>query len=202
MAKETEITPPDEQKNLTAGDPGNRQASPGPPPVEPRGIPMTQQNDDTFRVIDRRLFNPEGELREDVRDQIEQEEKSEEAAAAKAETKAPGDGKPEPAAEAEAAEKPRRSPAFEMLIDLIARNAVALLGGITDPRTGKPMVDLEGAREVVDMLDALREKTRGNLAPEEEQLMLDIIGSLKMSYLEMSKAAAAAAGRERGQGTL
>ncbi len=164
---------------------------------------MAEQNDDSFRVIDRRLFNPEGELREEVRDQMEQEQKTEVASAGKSEAKPPTAAERKPAAAPEATEVPRRSPAFEMLIDLIARNAVALLGGITDPRTGKPMVDLEGAREVVDMLDALREKTRGNLAPEEEQLMLDVIGSLKMSYLEMSKAAAAStAGRERGRGNL
>ncbi len=156
------------------------------------------QNDDTFRVIDRRLFNTEGELREDAREQIEQEKKTEPA---KPEKKA-ADGKTQPAAAQETGPAPARLPAFEMLIDLVARNAVALLGGMADPRTGQPMVDLEGAREVVDMLDALREKTRGNLAQEEEQLLLDVIGSLKMSYLEMSKAAAAAAARERGRGKL
>lgn len=165
---------------------------------------MAQQNDDTFRVIDRRLFTTEGELREDAREQIEQEQKSEQKSAeAKPEPKAVGEKQPQPAAVPEPAEKPLRSPSFEMLVDLIARNAVALLGGITDPRTGQPMMDLEGAREIVDMLDALREKTRGNLAPEEEQLLLDVIGSLKMSYLELSKAAAAAAaGRERGRGKI
>ncbi len=157
------------------------------------------QNDDTFRVIDRRLFNTEGELREDAREQIEQEKKVEPA---KPEKKGAGDGRERAAAAPEAGPAPTRSPAFEMLIDLVARNAVALLGGMADPRTGQPMVDLEGAREVVDMLDALREKTRGNLAQEEEQLLLDVIGSLKMSYLEMSKAAAAAAARERGRGKL
>lgn len=156
---------------------------------------MTQQNDETFHVVDRRLFNSEGELREDARDLIEQERKSEEEKPAEAATgKQVGDGaQPKPAAEGPAPEAPRRSPAFEMLIDLTARNAVAMLGGITDPRTGQPMFDLEGAREVIDMLDALREKTRGNLAQEEEHLLLEVIGSLKMSYLEMSKAAAAAA---------
>ncbi len=162
---------------------------------------MAQQNDDTFRVIDRRLFTTEGDLREDVREQIEQEKKTEqkEAVEAKPQPKAAGEKQPQPAAASEAAEKPQRLPAFEMLIDLIARNAVALLGGITDPRTCQPMMDLEGAREVVDMLDALREKTRGNLATEEEQLLLDVIGSLKMSYLELSKAAAAGRERQRGK---
>jgi hypothetical protein len=156
---------------------------------------MAQENDETFRVVDRRLFTPEGELREEAREQIQQEEKEKAA-------KPAAGGKPGAATAAPpppAAEAPQRSPAFEMLVDLVARNAVALLGGMADPRTGRPMVDLEGAREVVDMLDALREKTRGNLAPEEDHFLLEVIGSLKMSYLEMSKAAAAAAMRERGQ---
>ncbi len=160
---------------------------------------MAQQNDDSFRVIDRRHFTTEGELREGMREQIDRERKTEAAPAAKTGAK-PGDGKQAAAAPPTAAETPRRSVAFETLVDLVARNAVALLGGVVDPRTGKPMVDLEGAREMVDMLDALREKTRGNLAPEEEQMLLEVIGSLKMSFLELSKAAAAAAGRERGRG--
>ena len=36
-----------------------------------------------------------------------------------------------------------------------------LLGGYADPRTGQPVLDLEGAREMIDMLDVLREKTHG-----------------------------------------
>jgi hypothetical protein len=154
---------------------------------------MAQENDESFRVVDRRLFTPEGELREGAREQIQEEAQAKAAKPAAGEETAAGVPTP-PAAEA-----PKRSPSFEMLVDLVARNAVALLGGMADPRTGRPMVDLEGAREVVDMLDALREKTRGNLAPEEDHFLLEVIGSLKMSYLEMSKAAAAAAMRERGQ---
>ncbi len=50
-----------------------------------------------------------------------------------------------------------------MLINFVAQNAAMLLGAYPDPRTGQGMVDLEGAREMIDMLDALREATRGNL---------------------------------------
>jgi len=46
---------------------------------------------------------------------------------------------------------------------------------------------------MIDMLDALREKTMGNLAPEEGTLVLDILGNLKLAFMEMTKAAAAAA---------
>ena len=72
-----------------------------------------------------------------------------------------------------------------------------LLGGYADPRTGQPMLDLEGAREMIDMLDALREKTMGNLAPEEDTLVIDILGNLKLAFMEMTKAATAAAMQEK-----
>ena len=44
---------------------------------------------------------------------------------------------------------------------------------------GRRYVDLEGAHEMIDMLDALREKTRGNLAKVDEDLLMEVIGSLK-----------------------
>ena len=45
---------------------------------------------------------------------------------------------------------------------------------------------------MIDMLDALRESTRGNVAPDDERLLLDVLGSLKLSFMEMTKAAAKA----------
>ncbi|MGB2623118.1 MAG: DUF1844 domain-containing protein, partial [Candidatus Acidiferrum sp.] len=49
------------------------------------------------------------------------------------------------------------------------------------------------AHELIDMLDSLHEKTNGNLAPEENNLLLDLLGKLKMTYLEVSQAVAAQA---------
>jgi len=43
------------------------------------------------------------------------------------------------------------------------------------------------------MLDALQEKTKGNLAPEEENLLLDLLGKLKLTYVEINQAVAAQA---------
>ncbi len=89
-------------------------------------------------------------------------------------------------------EAPKPSRGLEMLINFVAQNAAMLLGAYPDPRTGESMLDLEGARELVDMLDALRETTRGNLAPDDERLLVEVLGSLKLSYMEMTKAAAKA----------
>ena len=151
------------------------------------------KHDETFKVVDRRLFTADGELRKDVAEQQDRERD----AAPVATKSAPAAKGPVPfptktgdAPDTTAAELPKRSAMFENLIRSLGQNAALLLGGYADPRTGQPMVDLEGAREMIDMLDALRDKTRGNLAPEEDTLLLDVLGNLKLAYMEMTKAAA------------
>ncbi len=161
------------------------------------------KDQETFRVVDRRLFTPEGELRKEA---LEQER-------AQSESEAQPGRKPSapPAARADkqsgtaaapstpdAQPTPQPSRAFELLIDFLGRNAAVLLGGYADPQTGQAILDLEGARELIDMLDALREKTQGNLAPEEDQLLIEVLGSLKLNYMEMSKAAAKAMHEKAG----
>lgn len=162
------------------------------------------KQDDSFKVVDRRLFTPEGEFRKEVAEQQDREREAVPAAAAAkavsapAAAPAPAPVAAKPASEKSAApleatatgETPKRSPAFENLVRSLGQNAAMLLGGYADPRTGQPMLDLEGAREMIDMLDVLREKTRGNLAAEEDSLLLDVLGNLKLAFMEMAKAAA------------
>jgi hypothetical protein len=187
------------------------------------------KQEETFKVIDRRLFGEDGELRKDV---VEQERRDEEAAEKKAASqvqqraqtapasKAPGSpassqggglrqgkgaeghglvspdrsqelvGEQASDSDATDGEHHTSSRSFQMLVDFLTRNAAAMLGGMADPRTGQAFVDLEGAREVIDMLDALREKTRGNLSKDEDNLLIEVLGSLKLTFMEISKAAA------------
>jgi Domain of unknown function (DUF1844) len=160
------------------------------------------KNDTSFRVIDRRMFTEEGELRPEAIEQAQKEKAAKPAEAAKpaagaaAGSPAPGEKASEPAGTAAAKAIPARSPYFDLLVRSLANQAAMLLTGIQDPATGQTMVDIEGAREMIDMLDALREKTQGNLAPEEDKILAEMLGSLKFSYLEMSKAAAAAAAQQ------
>ena len=146
------------------------------------------KQDDSFRVIDRRPFTSEGELRQDVVEEQEREAKVEAAKAPPStaeKTKAPANAPP--------ADAPKRLPAFESLVRMLGQNAAMVLGAYTDPRTGQPMIDPDGARELIDMLDALHEKTKGNLAPEEDELLLDLLGKLKLTYVEINQAVAAQA---------
>jgi hypothetical protein len=171
-------------------------------------VPDPKQ-DEGFKVVDRRLFTEDGELRKDA---VEQERRDEEAAKARksappAQSQAPSTKPAAPSAlagasaaddatpEAEAADAADAIPSsrsFQVLVDFLTRNAAAMLGGMADPRTGQPFLDLEGAREMIDMLDVLREKTRGNLAKADEDLLIEVLGSLKLTFMELSKAAAEA----------
>jgi len=148
------------------------------------------KQDEGFKVIDRRPFTAEGEIRKEVVEEQEREAKREEvkekAAAAAAEKAAPS------------AETPKRLPAFENLVRMIGSNAAMVLGAYADPRTGEPVIDPDAARELIDMLDALHTKTKGNLAPEEDSMILDLLGKLKMTYLEINKAMAAQMAQVQG----
>jgi hypothetical protein len=146
---------------------------------------VADHNDEGFKVVDRRPFTAEGEMRKEVVEEQEREWKREEVKE-KAVAKA-ADAK----SAAKAENTPKRSPAFENLVRMIGSNAAMVLGAYADPNTGQPMIDPDAARELIDMLDALQEKTKGNLAPEEDGMLLDLVGKLKLTYLEIQKAMAA-----------
>jgi Domain of unknown function (DUF1844) len=176
-----------------------------------------EKHEEAFKVIDRRHFTGDGELRKDV---VEQERREEEAAKKaappprptaqpSAEAGASGKGILNAAGEeassavaaglgagaglaAGAGDANEPSHNFQMLVDFLTRNAAAMLGGMPDPRTGQAYLDLEGAREMIDMLDVLRDKTRGNLAKADDDLLIEVLGSLKLTFMEVSKAAAEA----------
>jgi hypothetical protein len=160
------------------------------------------KQDESFKVVDRRPFTAEGELRPDAADEKQKREAHPapeppraaappQGAGAVAAVAAPAEA-PTQVLTADATEQPKPSRGFESLVNFIAQNAAMVLGAYPDPRTGQPILDLEGARELIDMLDALRDVTRGNLAAEDDRLLLDVLGSLKLSFMEMTKAAAKA----------
>lgn len=155
-----------------------------------------KHEESSFRVIDRRPFTSEGELRKEAIEEQEREAKREQQAQEVA--KVAGAQKPA-APPATPAETPKPNRGFESLVRMLGSNAAMVLGGYADPRTGQPIIDPDAAREFIDMLDALHEKTKGNLAPEEESLLLDLVGKLKMTYLEINQALAAQATAAHGK---
>ncbi len=133
------------------------------------------ETDKPIKVVDRRLFTAEGDVREE----------------SQAELSAP-DPAPEPAAPAEAppAEPaPETSPAFLRLLDMLAQTAALYMEGFPDPATGRRQVDLAGARQIVDSLLSLREKTRGRLSFEETDAIEGLLGELQLAFTRLSGAA-------------
>jgi len=144
-----------------------------------------QKQEESFRVIDRRPFTAEGELRPEAVDAEEREAKREAALHPPAFAEAAKTTPPAPPVDA-----PKPSAPFENLVRMLGSNAAMVLGAYADPNTGQPMLDPDAARELIDMLDALQEKTKGNLAPEENTLLVDLLGKLKMTFLEINQAIA------------
>lgn len=166
------------------------------PTCTPDNSVSDHKQDDSFRVIDRRLFTAEGELRKEA----VEEERRQEAVESKAAAQQSKPGNPAPAvgdkptpfpATPASAREPNPSPAFKNLLAFLARNAELVMAGLPDPRTGRTMVDIESLRQLIDMMEVLRDKTKGNLAKEDEQLLSDVIGDLKVSFLQLQQAALA-----------
>ena len=59
------------------------------------------------------------------------------------------------------------------------------LGEIPNPVTGTVEPDLDAAKQVIDILGMLREKTRNNLEPGEESLLDSVLYDLRMRYVEL-----------------
>jgi hypothetical protein len=168
-----------------------------------------------FKVTDRRLFNPDGTPREVARE--EQPEPTEQAAPAEAastaepagETQAAAPPAPPPREEAAAEVAEEAAPAEQLPEDdyaegdipgaddpasfinflmSIASNAAAALGMMKHPVTQEVSVDPELAKHWIDVLGMLRQKTRGNLAPQEEQIFEGLLADLRMQYVSLTGA--------------
>ena len=132
------------------------------------------ENPKTIKVVDRRLFTSDGEIREDVQAELTAPEPP-----APAEVPAPA----APAGVPEAA--PATSGAFLALLDMLAQTGLLYLEGVPDA-AGRRQPNVAGARQIVDALLALREKTRGKLSFEETDALEGILGELQLVFTRLA----------------
>src|SRR6185437_4555127 len=94
------------------------------------------------------------------------------------------------AADSEAAQLPDADdPAsFASFLMSIASNAAASLGMMEHPVTRKREVDLELSKHWIDVLGMLEKKTRGNLLPQEQQILEGLLADLRMQFVSLSNA--------------
>ncbi len=83
---------------------------------------------------------------------------------------------------------------FEHIIQSFYVSAMIAMGAGTEPGQ-KPRVDILGARQSIDMLALLQEKTKGNLTPKEEATLQNVLFELRMMFLEITNAIAQQAQR-------
>ena len=80
---------------------------------------------------------------------------------------------------------------FRTFILSLGTSAMLHLGEIPDPDGGEPVVNLELARQTIDLLDLLRQKTAGNLTEDEGRTLDGLLYDLRMRFLTRSGGSAA-----------
>ena len=151
----------------------------------------------TFKVTDRRLFNADGSPR-DVPPEEKPPEPTVAAApepAAAAAAAAPEPEKPEPQTTAPSADEEEftaeeladaRDPAsFVSFLMSIASNAASALGMIEHPVTHQREVDVELGKHWIDILGMIEKKTAGNLTQSEKRMLESLLSDLRMQYVSL-----------------
>ena len=87
---------------------------------------------------------------------------------------------------------------FDSLIQSVYMTAIMQLGAGAQPGQ-QPQLDLMGARQSIDMLAVLEEKTKGNLSTDESRLLDSALFELRMAFLEVTQALARSAAAKAGQ---
>ena len=130
-----------------------------------------------FVIKDRRRFDDAGQVRPDAQ--------TEEAAGAgqpKAEAKEAERRQEKPAAQAQD-ETPFPDLNFSTFVFSLGTSAMYHFGDFPDPVTKKAERNLEAAKQTIDILGILKDKTRGNLSDEEERLLESLLYELRMRYV-------------------
>jgi hypothetical protein len=76
---------------------------------------------------------------------------------------------------------------FATFVLSLSHSALMHLGEVPDPETNTTHVDLSLAKQNVDILGLLEEKTKGNLTGDEERLLAQVLFDLRMRCVERSK---------------
>jgi len=133
-----------------------------------------------FIIKDKRMFSEEGQD-----NQGEERAAKEEEMAESSETEAEASESEDATASAEDAEN-FQLPAINFATFIFSLNTSVLvhLGIIDDPASGKKVKNLTLAKQTIDILGMLEEKTRGNLTKDEESMLKNMLYDLRMIYVK------------------
>ena len=144
-----------------------------------------------FVVRDKRqLFKEEGKQppdREEKAEKMEADEQGLEKEARKEKAEAREQRREEPKEEKrveEEREVPLPGVTFSNFVFSLSTQALIQLGEIQDPESGKTVKNLSLAKQTIDLIGMLQEKTKGNLTKEEEALVDRALYDLRMRYVK------------------
>ncbi|MBV8545287.1 MAG: DUF1844 domain-containing protein [Acidobacteria bacterium] len=160
---------------------------------------MTDKPKSEIKVTDRRIFTAEGEIREEFKQEIKPGDPfaakpasspapPKEAAAERRQTpnpEPPASGERRTKSIADKAQNPG-TPFADFVEPLIAQ-AYMSLGMLRDPYGQKPKIDVAAARQMIEMVTMLKDKTAGNLTPDEDDFLSTHLGELKLAFVQRTK---------------
>lgn len=120
------------------------------------------------------------------RAQIEKEQDALKAAAAPSAPKEKTPAAAEPPKKKTAPARPGAADVFSGLVEQLAGQALLFMGALRDPMTGQTHRDLGQAQAVIDLLEVLDEKTRGNLTTEEAEHLAGVLDELRINFVRLS----------------
>lgn len=81
----------------------------------------------------------------------------------------------------------RQAALFLQLVLGLQQSGMMTLGKLMNPMTRKLDKNLEAAKDTIDTLEALEARTRGNLEPDEERVLKQVLTDLRMNYVDEVK---------------
>ncbi len=131
-----------------------------------------EENPD-FVVVDRRRFTESGER--DTTDSASEQSHTVERAAERTIEQPSSVAEEEPPVD------------FSSFVVSLATQALVLLGEAVHPEAKDLEINLEAARQIIDIIALLQEKTKGNLTNEEEHLIGEVLTSIRLAYVRKAK---------------
>lgn len=165
-----------------------------------------QPQKEQIKVTDKRIFTADGQIREEFRSEIKPSDPAVRPVEPPPPQK-PAEQKPAPSAQTNTNTADRRgttndrrrtmadraanpgTPFTNFLEPLIAQ-AYMSLGMLPNPYQQGAKPDVGSARQMIDILTLLQEKTAGNLTPDEEDFLSTYLGELKLAYVKITKSLA------------
>jgi hypothetical protein len=162
-------------------------------------LPNEKQTPRELKVTDKRIFTPEGEIREEFQNEIRpadvQAPKPAEPAAAQTNEREP-ERRRQPEERRPLAEERRRTIAdkatnpgtpFTNFIEPLIAQGYMSLGMLRNPYEPQTKIDTAAARQMIEILTLLKDKTKGNLEPDEDDFLDTHLGELKLAFVQRTK---------------